>query len=389
MRDYTETSTKSFSPPKETPYKSPGEQENQVVVTQPIYIEEEVTLKEVIVNTQSYLRELRHHWYIIALFTIPIFGYFVYQAHSTDPVYTATITFMVDNEESSGGLSGMTALLSSFGMAGGSRGGSNLERILELSKSRKIVQMALFNQTRIDSMYDYLGNHLIREYNLHEKWNESRFTALHNFHFMHDNVEDFDRAEGAALKVLHSMMIGTIKTPGLMETDIEEASGIMSLSVKTTNEELSLHLADTLYAKMSQFYVDKAIERNLQTYRMVRERADSLNQALESTEYALANTRDAYRNTYLNAEDVRKSRLQRKAAMLSVMYGEAAKNAELAAFALKNQTPFVQVIDYPMAPLPPMGESLFKNGIIGLILGFLFGGTFVIGRKVIRDAMRT
>ena len=79
--------------------------------------------------------------------------------------------------------------------------------------------------------------------------------------------------------------------------------------------------------------------------------------------------------------------MDRDVKMLQVVYGEAIKNLEMADFALKNKTPFIQAIDLPVAPLKKVKKSKLKGLLTGLSIGILLGSVFVVGRKIIRNAM--
>jgi hypothetical protein len=69
------------------------------------------------------------------------------------------------------------------------------------------------------------------------------------------------------------------------------------------------------------------------------------------------------------------------------MYGEAIKNAEVAEFALKSSTPFLTLLDVPIAPIKADARGRGKGVLIGLLSGILLGVVFIVGRKIIQTAM--
>ncbi len=81
-------------------------------------------------------------------------------------------------------------------------------------------------------------------------------------------------------------------------------------------------------------------------------------------------------------------RMGREKGMYTLMYGEALKNLELADFALRNKVPYIQPIDLPIPPLAATPYGKKKALLLGLGLGLLLGGLFVVGRKVVRGQMR-
>ena len=355
---------------------------------QPTYIEDdEITLKELIQKLQEFWREVWKHWLLIGLIILPIVAFMLFRAFTTPVTYPANLTFMV-NEDEGNSIGAMAGILGSFGLGGGAGGKYNLDKILELSRSRKIVQMALFEKAKVDGVEDYFANHIIRVYKLHKEW-EDDTTGLVNFLFTHDSLSLFTNPENKALQILHKKIIGDpdSRCAQLLSSSISEETGIMTMAMTTESEDLSIQFLDTLYSKLSHFYVEKSIEKQQHTYDVMKSKTDSLHRALSSTQYQLLKFQDTNRGLSLRQFEAKKVRLQTEAQVLAVAYGEALKNLELADFSLKNATPFVQVIDQPIPPIKPKRESKLKALIIGCFLGGFLGVAFVLGRKIIRDAM--
>lgn len=347
--------------------------------------EDEITLKELILKVQEFFWEAVRYWWIIALFVIPIIGFMLYRAFTTPPTYRATLTFMLNEDEGSG-MGGVSAILGQFGLGGGSRGKVNLNKLLELSKSRRIVQMALFEKVSIKGENDFLANHIIFKYDYHEKWKENT-TELKGFLFSHDSIPSFSRVENNVLKRLHQHILGTPNTESLASTSINDDSGIMTLLTNTNHEELSICLAEILYQKLSKFYIDKTIEKQQKTYELFKAKTDSIQQALDNTQYRLLRFKDTNRSLTLRQYEAEEIKLQQEVQKLILAYGEAYKNLEVADFSLKSSTPFIQMIDLPIAPIKPKKESKLKALLMGFFLGGFLGLIFVFGRKVIRDTM--
>ena len=89
----------------------------------------------------------------------------------------------------------------------------------------------------------------------------------------------------------------------------------------------------------------------------------------------------------MRTDQVTEQRLSRDLSANAAMYAEVLKNTEMADFSLRTKTPFIQVIDAPIAPIPPTQVSLLRKLFIGAFLGGLIGLVFVSGRKFYRDVM--
>lgn len=348
------------------------------------YIEEdEITLKELILKVQEYFWEVVRNWKWVVGITIPFVVFFVYKAVTTPVTYEAELTFMV-NEDDGGGLGGVGAILGQFGLGGGGKGKNNLNKILELAKSRVIVQQVIFDSIDLVGKKDFLGNHLINLYAFHEEWSDDT-TGLADFLFTSANL--VTRNEKYALKTVYNKIIGGENVEGLFSNRYNEDTGIMRFNARTADEELSIKLCGVMYEYLSYFYITRTIEKQKQTFDVMLQKVDSVKSAMAAKEYQLANFLDQNRGLFTAKAKRRELELQRDVRILNEMYAVTLKNFEIADFSLKNKTPFIQLIDEPMAPLRTIKESKIKNLIIGIFLGFIFATIIIIGRKIYINTM--
>jgi hypothetical protein len=161
----------------------------------------------------------------------------------------------------------------------------------------------------------------------------------------------------------------------------------MSISASTRDETLSIELAKRMFESLSNYYISKAIEKSLKTFTIVSTKRDSVLGVLRAAEYNLAHFKDSHRGMLMRVDQVSEIRLQREVAALSAMYAEVLKNTEIADFSLRNKTPFIQVIDSPIAPIRPTSMSLLRSLVIGMIIGGFIGAALVIVRSVFREVM--
>jgi hypothetical protein len=307
-----------------------------------------------------------------------------YKSYTEPVTYSASLTFML-NEDQGGGLGSMGGLLSQFGIRAGRGGKLNLEKITDLSKSRNIVSRALFSTSELNGKATFLANHIIEAYDYHSSLIDSE---LEGFIFKHNQLDSFDLNENSVLKSIHSLIIGSEATEGLFSPDINDDTGIITLSASTLSESLSIELVNKIYDNLSEFYRNKAIERQQKAYNIAKDKVDSLQRALAVSESALANFKDRTGGLIFERDKSREGSLQRKVTILSIAVGEAMRTLEMSDFSLRNETPFVQAIDRPIPPLSGSSASLLRALIIGGILGGLIGGGFVIARRIYRDAMQ-
>lgn len=318
-------------------------------------------------------------WWVI-LTSVLFAGILLTQAWLTPRYYPAPLTFMVNSDEGGSGVSSMIAVLGELGMAG-SKGGSNYEKIGVLAKSRKIVEQTLKTNVKYNDSTDYLGNILIREYEVSFDKEE-----LNNIRF-NDSITIALKGYEEVLKKIYVLVVGTKDERGLLVYDYDDESTLMTLKASCNTPELSILLAETHYQKLSEFYVENNINKQKETFEQVSQKSDSIYGALRSAEYQLANYADASKGIMMYKQRLPAERLAKRVEMLYMMYGEALKNKETAQFLLNNATPYFQVIDTPIEPLQIQGKSrltgLIKGGLIGLVLGI----GLVVGRRWLLDEL--
>jgi len=354
------------------------------------YQDDEISLKELILKLQEFWYELWRNWWLIILFCIPVLAYNLYKHSTFVKEYTAQLTFMVNEDEGGGGLGGVSSVLGSFGLGGGSGGEYNLEKMLSLLKSRKIIQEVLLKRVKLNGEEDYFANHIIKLQGLHENWSDpGEGTDLSNFLFTRADIANFDIRENTALKYIHTHLIGNTHSsiPAKLKSTISEDTGIMEISIDTEDEQLSIRLIEALFDRLSTYYVDKSIEKQLNSYNIVSAKADSIQTELRNSEYALANFMDKNRGLYNRKDQLQQFRLEAQVKMLGTAYAKVIEQKEIAEFSLNDQTPVVQIIDYPISPIEPSKSSLVKNIILSLLIGGFLGGFIVVARKILRDTL--
>lgn len=354
---------------------------------------DEISLKEAILTSKDYIAEIKRNIVIIALFTLPFIAYQVYKVFNTELMYEAPLSFML-NEDNGGAGGAISGLLGQIGLPMGG-GEDNLDKILELAKSRKICQSTLFQKVNIDNKSDYLANHVIDMLEEKSEWNKRGLFApeqeynIDGLRFAHDSFPIFSLEENKALKHLHAHLIGNseMDIKPLVYNNYNEQSGIMNIISNSFNPEISVSIAKNLYKELSTYYIQKSVEKQESTFKIIQAKTDSIYNELQSKNYRLANFKDKNQSLFARTDQLTETNLMIDIQKLGAMYGEATKNLEIAEFSLKNSTPFIQLIDEPVLPINPKNPSLLKSIILGLILGLFFGIVYVVTRKMIREAL--
>ena len=359
--------------------------------------EEYITLKDLFLKIGTYVKEVRKNivWLILVGCILAIL--FGVKAYFSPTMYHEKLTFMMDEKIGSDIGGGLSTLK---GLFGGDQQ-NNIVKILQLFESKKIVNNTLFDTIRINNKNDYLANHFFDEYTIEGLVDEYKRFGMYrvgwvetlmkdtDFRFTHSAVDSFGVKENLYLRILYEKVNGneSLGIPKLLDSKLDEESGIMTLLMKSEREEITLGILNNIYKQLSAFFIEKSIEKQLKTFNIIKYKKDSVYTALKSSEYQLANFRDRNHNLVTLKGNLQEQKLERDVRLLNSLYAQHVMQMESTDFALRNKTPLVQVIDLPRRPISPSRNSLLKGLIFGFIVGVALVSAVVVVRKLGRDIM--
>lgn len=353
----------------------------------PYYEDDEITLKELILKIKEFWQELWRNKFLIIAVAALLAGLFLAKTIFLDQTtYQSTLSFMVDEDNSSNG--SPVAELLGYGTFS-----YNFERITELAKSGRIVNSTLLSEITMNDKKDLVANHLIDIYNLQEGWKEEankpefEDLSLAEFYFTGTDLTAYGTKEFRALKILQSVLVGGGGRSAIMNISFNKKTSIFTLTTTTANSELSAALIKAIYESISQFYIEETVIRPQNTYDVLSERKDSIETVLKRLEGSLASATDRTEGLLSGTYRLSIDRLSRKVNATNQQYGEILRNLEKIEFLLQNQKPSFQIIDRSYIPAV-MASSKVKAILIGGFLGGFLAGFYVIGRKIVRDALR-
>ncbi len=141
---------------------------------------DEIHLKDILIKLSEYKTYLFRKKFVI----ITISGFFlvlgIVFAISADKKYTAELTFVVEGQQGSGGnLGAMSGVASQFGfdIGSSSRATFSQNNILELLKSRGVVEAALMQNRKVNKTNDLLIEHYLYLNKIKDSWKKNKYTS--------------------------------------------------------------------------------------------------------------------------------------------------------------------------------------------------------------------
>jgi uncharacterized protein involved in exopolysaccharide biosynthesis len=315
---------------------------------------------------QRFLNYFISQYKIILLITIITSAIGLIYGKLQPSTYKATSTFIVEDKSGKGG-GGLSGLASQFGidvggLTGGGAGLFDGDNILEIIKSRSIIEKVLL--TKIEEPVSSKGQ-TIADYYIQVEDLQSKFERKNI------NVKSLNFA-GLSEETKHSVIQDSVLyvlfnriNKNLNVEKKNKKSTIITLEVVSSDQVFSKIFADQLLKQTSDLYVDIKTGNLSRSIDKIQQKADSLERSLSSI--------------YQNSFQINSSRTElsnRDKTFSSTLYAEVVKNLETLKLSLINQTPVIQVLDTPKYPLfnqrTPMRYSLIIGFAIGIVLSFFY-----------------
>jgi hypothetical protein len=340
---------------------------------------DEITLKELLLKAKEWYTFLLSKWKTIVLAGIIGallgLGYSFYKK----PIYTASLTYAVEDGKASGGLGGALGLASSFGLdLGGSSGGAfSGSNLMELFKSRAMVEQTLLAPVTQNNKTISLAEMYIQDKKWREKWEEK--PALKTITFL----PNIDRAKFTRVQdSIFGLIYKELSTESLTVEQKDKKVAIGTITMRCTNEYFAQQFNLALTQTVIDFYVETKSKRAKENMDILVRQTDSIRGELNGaiTGVAVANDNTFGLNPALNVKRVPSARRQVDVQANTAILTEIVKQAELAKVTLRKETPLIQIIDQPILPLPKEKFGKAK----GILLGGILAGFLTILGLIIR-----
>lgn len=345
---------------------------------------DEITLKELILKAKEWYTFLLSQWKTIVL--AGIIGAILGLAYSIykKPIYTATLTYALEDGKSSSGLGGALGLASSFGLdLGGSSGGAfSGANLMELFKSRAMVEQTLLAPVTQNNKTISLAEMYIQDKKWREKWEKKPKLKAIKF-LPNTGRAKFTRIQDSIFGVIYNDLSKNALT--VEQKDKKVAIGTITL--KGTNEYFAQQFTLALTKTVTDFYIETKSKRAKENMDILVRQTDSIRAELNGaiTGVAVANDNTFGLNPALNVKRVPSARRQVDVQANTAILTEIVKQAELAKVTLRKETPLIQIIDQPILPLPKEKFGKVKGILLGGILAGFLTVLGLIVRRIFKE----
>ena len=331
---------------------------------------DEISLKELVLKIKEWYQFLISKWKLIVLMGVigGVIG-FTY-AYFQKPTYKAVLTFAMEEEKSGGGgLGGALGLASQFGIDLGSSGGGAFSgaNLIELMKSRKLVEKTLLSPIEVDGKAQSLVEYYLAFNEIKKDWDEKPLLKNVSFPIDADRTK-FTLQQDSILK---NLAAGLIKTD-LVISQKDKKVSILSIEMNSTNEQFAKVFCETIAKETSEYYVEIKSKKSKMNVDILQHQADSIRAELNSAITGVAAAADNVfnLNSAMNVRRTPSARRQVDVQANTAILTQLVGNLELAKVTLRKETPLLQIIDRPSFPLEKEKVGKLKSLVLG---GFLAG----------------
>ena len=341
---------------------------------------DEIALKELLLKIRDWWNFLWHRKWIFVIVGfiggIAGLGFSIYKK----PSYTATTTFVLENGEKVGGFGAYASLAAMAGidLTGGGGGIFQGENILELYKSRQMIEKTLLAPIN-GKDGELLVDRYIAFNKLHKIWKKKPKLLGLNFASVNLSDRQEEVAQIDSNKYLRDSILGVlvknINENYLSVAKPDKKLNIIKVEVKAIDEIFAKRFNEELVQNVNEFYSQTKTRKSKDNIRILQNKTDSVRAVMRGEIYHAVTIADNTPNLNPTRQVQRIAPVQQaqfSAETNKAVLGELVKNLEMAKISLLKETPLIQVIDTPIYPLKKDRLGKIKGIILGgLLFGFL------------------
>ena len=329
-----------------------------------------VSLGEVLSYIKKYWNHLwKKKWMVVAAGIIcAVLGY-IYVYNKTI-IYSANYVFTVGGDTpTTAGLS-ITSLL---GMGGGSMNAFSGDNVLELLKSRNMIENTLLSPCEYQGDTITFMEYLLICDSVRVKCAEGKIdasdekqTSICDISYPYgQDRKSFTRAQDSILMIVSSGMI----KENIFVSRRDKKLSYMEYLYTYPNEEFAMRFSAAHLKTVADFYTETKTSLSRKNLESFQQKADSVRRELDKTIAKSSAFYDGHRNASGSFVTAQLKKYEIDIQVLTTTYQEIEKNIKVLELDLARETPLIQIIDEPFYPLPNDKMRKLKGFIMGGFLG--------------------
>jgi hypothetical protein len=314
---------------------------------------------------KPYWRKLVRRWYVPVTLALLLGLYSWYNESEKSPYFSAQITYMLEDEI----LNGSTVSNPLMSAITGQSPTNNKDIMNDLAFSNLLIEYTLLRNISENGKNIPLVNYLLKKQGVdsaNPAWFASGYQIGEN-----PSKDEMLRSYSNAIK-------RTFKASS-------RESGLLTMSFSYADAFFCKRFLELHLHTISDFYIDKRMDRANMIIKATIRRRDSLLAALQGKEFSSASIQDQGFGTVMRRASVPQTQLQRDITMLNAQYGESLAALNAAKMELEKKRPFIAVVDDIRFPLEATYPEPYKKGAIFGFVGLFLGTVLVVGFHLAKE----
>lgn len=339
----------------------------------------EISIQDMLFKSKDWLQYFQSKWKTILV--ISLLGAVLGLAYAVfkETEYTATTTFVLEEDSPGGGglgqYAGLAALVG-IDIGGASNGIFQGDNITALYKSRLMIEQTLLTEASFNGKKQLLVDYYVDFMGLRKKWSKKEKYA--NLHFS----KVTGKPETRLADSLISEIVLDINKKYLKVGKPDKKLNLISVSFAAEDEQFAKTFNTTIVATVNDFYIQTKTKKALDNIKVLQHQTDSVKAVMNGAINTAAQIVDLTPNLNPTRQSQRSSPVQRSqfnAEANKAILTELVKNLELSKMNFLKNKPLIQVIDEPIFPLEDDKLGKVKMSIFGFAIALilsLFGLAF-------------
>lgn len=341
---------------------------------------QEITLNDLVRKLYEWYIYLKSKWLILAVAGLIGIALGYTYALLKKPRYEAIATFALEDSGPSGAMGQLGGLASMIGLDIGGSGGSGIfqgDNIIELYKSRAMIQQTLLSEEVFEGKKILLVDRYLDFNGVNEELKKEKGIERLDFRKRTDHV--LSRVQDSVLGEVASR----INRENLTVSKPDKKSTIIKVEFKSKDEWFSKSFTDKIIKNVSDFYIQTKTRKSSRNVSVLQHQADSVRRMLNGAIAGMASAVDANPNPNPSRQILRVPSQKRQidAEANKAILVELVKNLELSKISLMKETPLIQVVDVPMFPLKKIAPGKVPSMILGGFLLVLLTAIGLLARR--------
>lgn len=296
---------------------------------------------------------LKKWWLFLIVGIMAGVGGIIY-ASNQEITYKSKLTFALDDEGSSN-MGGFLSLASQFGLnVGGSKDIFGGDNILEIMKSRRMVEKVLLSEDTFNNK-----PYTMIEFYLEQSGGFKSNKKLNAIHFPTGKPKSsFTYQQDSLLYVVYQKFA----TKYIVAARPDRKLSIYEVNLTSPDEKFTKDFTDRLVGETNNFYIEMRTKKAKETLEILEQRVANMKSSLNSSIASKAQVQDVNINPAFSEAQVPVQKQQANIQVYGAAYGEMFKNLELARFQYLNEIPLLQIIDAADYPMEKIKMGKLKTG---------------------------